>query len=609
MYIRKTTIKTKKNGQTYHTYRLVESVRTEKVVSQRTLINLGKNFPYPEELWPVLAGRIQDIVYGQKTLIPLPMELEEGAQRYAALLIQTRGQNIQDDAAAIEDYQEVDLNSLEMTRPRSVGCEHAALSAANQLQLKEILASLGLTTPQIAAALGAVIGRMCNPGSELAIHNWLQNRSALGELLDYDYGNLSLTRMYQISDLLLKHKKTLEDALFAKQCAMFGLTETITLYDLTNTYFEGGGQANDLASYGRSKEKRSDCPLVTLALVLDSSGFPKRSEVFAGNISEPGSLAEMLRRLEQPAATGILPQIKPTIVMDAGIATQDNIDWLKEKGYKYLVVSRKRHREFSPDDAVLVREDKAGTVRVQKVINAAGEVELYCHSSLREQKETAINNLFMKRLEEALQKLSLGLTKKGCIKKYDKVMEQIGRLKEKYSVAAKSYQITVAKDEKSGHATLLTWVRNCPENTADAHPGVYCLRSNQDTWDEATLWRTYTMLTELESVFRSLKSELGLRPVFHQTTDRVKSHLFITVLAYHLVHTLRFQLKRKGINDSWASLRKTLSAQHRITASMKCRNSEIVHVRKSTRPEPAQQIIYDALTLAHFPGKTIKLRE
>ncbi len=172
MYIRKTTTKTKKDGQTYYTYRLVESFRSVKGVRQRTLLNLGKNFPYSEDHWPKLASRIHDILYGQKTLFALPVKLELAAQHYAALLIQTKGQNIQNTAPAAEDYRDVDINSLEMIRPRSVGVEHVALSAAKQLQLEETLTGLGLTKPQIAAAFGAVIGRMCNPGSELAAYNW-----------------------------------------------------------------------------------------------------------------------------------------------------------------------------------------------------------------------------------------------------------------------------------------------------------------------------------------------------------------------------------------------------------------------------------------------------
>ena len=606
MFIRKTTIKNKKNAEPYYTFRLVESVRTQKGVRQHTLLNLGKNFHHPKENWPDLARRIEDILYGQKSFIPINPELEETAQHCAALIIQARGV-VKDEQTS--DYRCVDVDSLRMTRPRSVGTEHLALSIAKQLHLEEQLENIGFTKPQIAAAVGVIIGRMAKPGSELATHEWLRNRSGLGELLDYDYQKLPLKKLYQASDQLLKHKDALEKHLYEKQSSLFALEKTITLYDLTNTYFEGGGKSNELAAHGRSKEKRSDCPLVTLAIVLDGSGFPIRSEVFAGNVSEPKTLSQMIKTLESSASTAnhLSHQSKPAVVMDAGIATEDNIEWLKEQGYKYLVVSRKRKREFCEEEAVLVKEDRDGTVKVQKVIDEkSGETLLYCHSSKREKKEAAIKNLFSTRFEQALQKLTDGLAKKGCLKKYDKVLERIGALKQRYSKAAKHYRIIVNKDDKSGNASSITWTRKEAENTTDSLSGVYCLRTNLDSWNESALWHTYTMLTELEAVFCSLKSELGLRPVFHQVTNRVSGHLFISLLAYHLAHTIRFQLKQKGINDSWAKLRDRLIGQERITVSMRSKNGEMVHVRKTTHPEPRQMEIYAALNISPNPGRTVK---
>ena len=617
MYIRRTTIKSRKNGEPYYTYRLVESVRTSKGVRQRTLLNLGSNFSCPRESWPDLARRIGEIISGQKQLFPPVSDLEDAAQRYAALIIQSknRADGIDGDSTTSSDYRNVDISTLEFMRPRSIGTEHVAYEALQQLQLDKKLQELGLNKHQLCTAIGTVIGRMIEPGSELSTHYWLQNHTGLGELIGYDYESMKLTRMYQISDILLKHKQELEQHLYERQRSIFQFEETITLYDLTNTYFEGSGKYNNLAAHGHSKEKRTDCPLVTLGLVLDSSGFPIRSEVFAGNASEPQTLAKMikglkgspLRQAERTEQQQLFKQGKPTIVMDAGIATEDNINWLKKERYHYLVVSRKRHREFSEKEAVVVKKDKDCTVKAYKKINdKTGEVELYCHSTRRENKERAIYNRFSTRFEEALDKLDSGLHKKGCVKKYDKVLVSLGRLKQKYSRAAKNYRITVNKDKKTGNAVRIIKKRKELPNSTDSYPGVYCLRTNQNTWDESTLWRTYTMLTDLETVFRSLKSELGLRPVFHQKTKRVSGHLFITLLAYHLIHTIRCQLKMKNIHSSWSDLRKQLKGQDRITVSMNCQNGETVHIRKSTRPEPRQQVIYNALGLTHYPGRTIK---
>ena len=615
MYIRRTTIKSRKTGEPYYSHRLVESVRTEKGVRQRTILNLGKEFPYARALWPDLACRIDEIISGQMSLFKLSTELETAAQRYAALIIQSRNRadDIQNDKTGSDAYHNVNIDSLELMRPRSVGPEHVCYEVFSQLQLSRKLKELGFNKHELSAAIGTIIGRMSEPGSELATHYWLQNHSGLGELIGYDYEGMSLTRMYQISDLIYKHKEEIERHLYVRERSLFQFEETITLYDLTNTYFEGSCKFNELGAHGKSKEKRSDCPLVTLGLVLDSSGFPKRSKLFAGNASEPHTLEDMLKGLEESLEPvdekqqQLFKKNKPIVILDAGIATEGNIEWLRKKQYRYLVVSRKRHREFSEDKAVKVKQEKDYTVKVYKTSNEeTGEVELYCHSTRREDKERAIQDRFSTRFEEALKKLDTGLHKKGCVKKYDKVIEKLGRLKQQYSKAAKNYKVVIKKDKQTAKAIRIIWEKKQSPDSADSHPGVYCLRTNLDTWDESVLWRTYTMLTDLEAVFRSLKSELGLRPVFHQKTRRVSSHLFITLLAYHVVHTIRHQLKKKRIHSSWSDLRKQLRGQDRITVSMRCQNGEMVHVRKSTRPEPRQQNIYDALNLSHYPGRTIK---
>ena len=601
MYIRKTQCQKKKAGGHYFTYRLVESRRTEKGVRQRTLLNLGVDFSLPREQWPDLTKRIEDILRGQQSLLDIDCDIERLAQGYASRII-ISDQDVSDPDNI--DYREVDLDSIEMSRPRSVGGEHVTLEALRFLGLDEKLGRLGFNGPQTAAALGTIIGRACAPGSELATHAWLRERSGLGELIDYDFEGLSLYGMYQVSDQLLGKKAALEQYLYERECSLFGLQETITLYDLTNTYFEGQSKGNALAAHGHSKEKRSDCPLVTLGLVLDSSGFPKRSHVYEGNVSEPATLSEMIHKLE---STGIPALQKPMVVMDAGIATQENIDWLTNHQYPYLVVSRKKHREFDESESIIVKQDAECTVKVQKVIDdETGETLLYCHSSQREKKERAIGTLFSRRFEDALQHLDDGLTIKRRLKKYDRVVEKIGRLKQQFSKAAKLFTVTVTKDDKSGNAGKITWQRKPAPDTTDTYPGVYCLRTSQTGWDESTLWKTYTMLTDLEAVFRSLKSELGLRPIHHQIAKRVSGHLFITVLAYHLVHTIRFRLKQMDNHSSWSSLRKILSTQSRVTVSMQCKNGSTVHVRKSTRPEPNQQEIYSALGLKSHPGRSIK---
>jgi transposase len=597
MYIRCTTIKSKQSGDPYTTYRLVESERINGKVKQRTLINLGRHFDVPKSKWSDLSSRISQLLTAQDTLFSaeLTEELEGMAQRYAAQILAVRSV----PSESTETFESVSVDSVELVRPRHVGVEQLALHALKQLHLEEKLKALGFNRHQLAGAIGNIVARMAFPTSELATHDWLQHRSGLGELIDYDFEGMGLHRLYQVSDLLWKHREALELHLYQQEVSLFNLNETITLYDLTNTFFEGEAKSNAKAKRGRSKEKRSDCPLVTLALVLDGSGFPRKSQIFSGNASEPQTLQEMLE--------GLNGRVGSTVVLDAGIATEDNIQWLLENGYHYLVVSRKRKRNFDEDKATIIKDCPGQTIKVQRHINEeTGEIELYCHSLMREKKEQAIQDRFAERFEAALQSLTNGLQKKGTTKRYDKIVERIGRLKEKYAQAAQHYEIIVTPDPDSEKALTIAWTRLEKPHSQATHPGVYCLRTNLTDWDEETLWHTYVMLTDLESVFRSLKSELGLRPIYHHKEARVSGHIFISLLAYHLVHTLRCQLKSQDIHDSWQTLRAKMKNQQRVTVVLKREDGKMIHVRKATQAEAHQKEIYDALGISAQPGSIQK---
>jgi transposase len=596
MFIRCTTTRSKQSGDTYQTYRLVENERIQGQVKQRTLLNLGRHFDVDKSQWAELADRISQLLSSQGSLFSLTLEpdLEAKAQRYAAQILASRS-----TATTDSEFTSLSVDSLELVRPRRVGIEHLALHALSQLKLDEKMRALGFNRHQLAAALGTIVARMAAPASELATHQWLQQRSGLGELIGYDFEGMGLDRLYQVSDLLWKHHAELETHCYRQELSLFQLDETITLFDLTNTFFEGTAKDNETAKRGRSKEKRNDCPLVTLGLVLNGDGFPRRSQIFSGNASEPETLQDMLTGLQATPAT--------TVVLDAGLATEDNIRWLKDQGYYYLVVSRKRKRLFNEHEAVLIKDLPNQQIRVQRICNEqTGEVELYCHSQAREEKERAMHSQFAERFEAALQSLADGLPKKGATKQYDKVLQRIGRLKEKYAPAAQYYAITVTKDDASGKANAIQWARLNKPHSRASHPGVYCLRTNQNNWDEATLWRTYTMLTDLEAVFRSLKSELGLRPIYHQIEKRVNGHIFITLLAYHVVQTLRTQLKAQDIHDSWQTLRAKMENQQRITVAMKRADGKTIHLRKATRAEPHQEAIYQALGIPMQPGSVQK---
>ena len=606
MFIRRTQTRNRTDGEPYWTYRLVETSRAGSTVKQTTLLNLGCHFDLPKQEWPALARRIDELLRGQRPLLDATMS-ETGqalAHRYAAQLIALRpsAASITPAQAAMADpgepgrYQEVDLDSLDLVRPRSVGVEHAALSVMRQCGFEDKLAELGLNRPQIAAAVGNIIARMAHPGSELATHAWLQQRSGLSDLIGFDFEAMDLNRLYRASDALYKRREALQDHLFAQAQSIFGFGQTITLYDLTNTYFEGMAAGVSKAKRGHSKECRSDCPLVTLAMALDGSGFPRRAQVFAGNASEPATLKDMLTSLGAPLGA--------TVVMDAGIATEANLTWLRAQGYHYVVVSRLRERQFDPALAIEVQSAGDVTIKIQRVLDAQGHALLYCHSPAREQKDRAIDAAKAAGFEAVLLKLVAGLSKPRGTRDVARIMERLGRAKQRFSRAAQHYQVEVAKDDTGTQVRAITWTKRIKPGSAAMHPGVYCLRTTLVELDDATLWRTYTMLTNLESVFRSLKTDLGLRPVFHQIDRRVEGHLFISVLAYHFVHTLRLQLKARGIEDSWQTLRETLATQQRVTATLQRRDGRAVHVRKATRPEPHHQKINEILGLAPNPGGT-----
>jgi transposase len=611
MFIRQTRTNYIATGENYFTYRLVRGERVAGKVRQVTLLNLGRHFPIKQQHWPLLCSRIEQLLHPQADCAPVrcTAHLERAAQRYVGQLIARAPLAAAADTPAVDassasaDAQsavQVEIDSLVLTQPRAVGVEHVALHAVTELGLVEKLSALGVNGVMRACILGNLIGRMAQPASELATWNWLQTQSALGELLEVDFNSLSHMRLYRASDLLMHHREAIEHHVFGALRTLFSLEETVTLYDLTNTYFEGQAAGNAKAKQGRSKEKRSDCPLLTLGLVLDGSGFVRRSRTFSGNVGENTTLEEMLTGLQAPAAA--------LVIMDAGIATQANLDWLVAHGYRYLVVRRGGARQFDDAKAVSIETAGGAKLRLHKQFSADGqEVQLYCHSEGRQAKETAMVGRFTKGFEQGLQKIAAGLTKPRGEKRHAQLLERIGRLKQKSHGASQHYQLTLSTDETGKTVTGLTWEKHLVAGTMATHPGVYCLRSNELAWDEAKLWGTYMMLTDLESVFRSLKSELGLRPVFHSKEDRSDGHLFITVLAYQCVQLLRTKLKAAGINESWASLRQTLCVQRRVTASLRRSDGGMVHLRKSTVAEPALMAIYDALGVNALPGGTRKL--
>ena len=330
--------------------------------------------------------------------------------------------------------------------------------------------------------------------------------------------------------------------------------------------------------------------LVTLALATDEGGFPRRSSVLPGNVSEPGTLLDALDSL----VTEDEGENKPTVIMDAGIATEDNLAALRERDFHWITVKRggvkpDQVEAMKTQDPDATFETKSGhEVRAWKLSrDHENEAQLCIWSQARQEKDEAILAKKRKSFEADLADLHKGLSKPRCTKKYEKILERLGRLKERYALVNHHYDITVTK-APDGKARAVTWKRNAAYDARDARTGHYVLRTSHTEWSAEDTVRTYWRLTELEATFRSLKSELGLRPIWHQLSKRIEGHLFIAVLALYGVNVIRTRLAAHGIHYKWATLRHKLGRWQRATTAMTTTGGSRIEVRCDIRPDPAR---------------------
>lgn len=603
MFIRKTKNTHPKTKKEYFVYQLVESVRTERGPRQRIILSLCSDLGVSDEDLQLLANRIEEIFLGTSSLLPYPDEIERLAQQYASQLIHRLSKSDMPESPPLEtEYQSIDIQTIEQQEPRTVGAEHLALYFASQLQLAKKLCELGFSEREIALSLGTIIGRAVFPASERATHEWLSKRSGLGELIDFDFQNTPLNQLYKISDRLLEHKETLEKHLECTQQAIHGYKSTMVLYDLTNTYMEGQAKGNGKARHGVSKENRTDCPLVTLGLVVNEHGFATRSAFLPGNISEPETLQQMVKALNHSCDL-----FKPTVILDAGIATEDNLKWLREHGYGYVVSARQNAPSTEIEEPLVPVGDPEKTqVRAALIKNDGGEERwLYCESEAKRAVATQMKEAFQRRFEADLTKMQEGLAKPKGRKKYPKILERIGRLREKHKRVSSCYEITVEASDDGKMATAIQWSLN-PEKLEDRLNGYYFLRTNLIHLGPEALWELYDSIRTVEDAFRFMKSSLGMRPVYHQKEHRVDGHLWITILAYHLIQACLYQLRRQGISHLWQTVRNRLSTRMRVTIRAQTKEKQTFYHRSTTKAEEGQRQIYQALGLTTQILKSVK---
>lgn len=608
MFIREAS-KTAK-GKTYVQHQLIRSVRTPAGPRQRVELNLGV-LDVPREKWKELADAIESYVHNQPSLFLTDLTIDGLAKHYANMIIRRRIREFGERSEVAEEPQRdqrdlvtIDVKSEKKQDSRTVGPEHVALCQMARYQFDRILRNCDFQGTQIALAKMLVAGRMVHPASERETARWLNDHSALGELLGVEqrvYDNA----LHRVANLLWEQHDRIEQQLAQAARDAFQLPDTILLYDLTNTYFESNKKSSQIARLKKSKDARHDRPLITLALTIDSEGFPKRSRVLEGNISEPGTLEHVLDQLH--AAEPDLFE-KKTIVIDAGIASEENLQLIRAKGFHYVAVSKKKMLEDSfwengtEADVVLANGKSVLKTKLTKV---NGEAFLRCHSPEKEEKERSILQRRLTKFEEGLTKLDAGLRKKGTRKGYDQIVERIGRLKEKHGVGT-LYEITVSRNRDS--ATAIAFHKNPKGEAKERHVGEYILRTSRCDLPHEGISRIHRSLTLVENSFRSMKSELGIRPNHHKRDDSSVAHIFITVLAYHIVAGVLKKLRSHGIQYSWASIREVLSNHERSTSTFTTAEGDTLHIRSSTGPTLEHAAIYKALGIKHqpLPRKTVR---
>jgi transposase len=599
MFIKKTLKNDRSTGKDYSSYYLVESYRTDRGPRQRTLLYMGSEIALHEDKHKFLAQRIEEIVAGQQSLFPCTEEIERLAHIYASQLIRhlstpKESQVNREVRDLTPEFISIDVNSIEKSEPRSVGAEHLMLKMADQLQLPQQLEKLGFSKTEVAIALGSIIARAVFPKSERSTYDWLCKRSGIGELLDFDFKKTSLDKLYRMSDKLLSNKEALETYLECVEGKFHGYKSTIALYDLTNTYMEGQAKSNPKAAHGCSKEKRNDCPLVTMGLVMNEHGFLNRTSIFPGNASEPKTLEEMIEGLNAHQSL-----LKPTIILDAGIATQDNLAWLRKNGYTYVVSARQDAPSIDLEGDLEPVGDLNDFVKAALVKSEDNceEKWLYCESEAKSAVASQMKNSFKTRFESDLLKLSEGLFKSKGRKKYTKVIERIGRLKEKHKRISGCYEIDVVPSTDGTTAVAVNW-KILDEKMSDKLTGSYFLRTNLIASSSKDLWQLYNTLRGIEDAFRFMKSSLGLRPVYHQKEHRVDGHLWITIMAYHLIQNCLYQLNKGGISYQWTSIRDIMMGRIRVTMQAKTEDGKTLYHRSSTKAEEDQKKIYNILGIS-----------
>lgn len=574
MYLRHTT--RRKDGKTHVYWRLVRSVRRGRKVVQETVAQLGE-----------LDG--------------------EGRARAENLARNITGRAPQHDQRQLFDHREwteplaVKLDEVRLERSRSFGTVWLGWLLWRALKLDEVLNELmptgreKVSWAEVIAIL--VIGRLCEPSSELHVAECWYRTTALEDIVGVGIDKIYDERLYRALDRLMPQKEAIEKHLVKRLGELFDLDYDLLLYDVTSTYFEGVADP-EIAQRGYSRDHRPDCVQVNIALVVTRDGMPLGYEIFSGNTTDVTTVQQIVERMEERFG-----KVNRVWVMDRGMVSAENLAWLSSTQRRYVIGTQrselKRWAKELADktDWRQIRDD----VEIKICRGPEGkETFLLCRSASRKEKEKAMHQRFSKRIEEGLESLGRRIEKSKIPLERGELERQIGRLLGTNSRASARYLITLSKDQSTPAKLKLKWnIRKEWEDWSQLGEGTYILRSNIEEWTDEELWRTYIQLSEAEAAFRIHKSDLCIRPIWHHKQSRIKAHILICFLAYALWKTLQKWQSRAGLGDSPRTILTELSRIHSadIVLPLADSSNHELRLRCVVRPEHEQQMLLQRLGL------------
>ena len=604
MFIRQVKKQRSKSSKVFYQYTLAQTSRIDGKVKQRTILYLGsekllENKTNRDFVLSILKSKI----FNQPELFlqDIPRELKVLALQYYDKYCIKYEQYDENPTSIppppkVSEFHNIDIKGLEVENVKEFGTEYLCTQMLDKLGLGDYFTTLGMSDEQTKKALISIVSKAIYSASEYKTSQIIEMNSELSSLYNYEK-SISHKQLYTISDLLYKHKSSIDKYLYNRITDMFDIKDKLVIFDLSNTYFETRKDQSKIAKYGRSKEKRSDCPLVVFSGVINSQGFIRHSRIYEGNKSDMATISDMIKDLEEHSS----PDVQHTIVIDAGIATDGNLEEIDRKGYRYVCVSKKRIKDYPVDtsEPKTIKLTDRGKNEVElSIFKPAGynDTWMYVESEAKRKKEASMNLKLKQAFEEDLDSIKSAFSKKGGTKLINKVWERIGRAKQKHNRVSARYKLEVT--EKEGKAIDLTWTITENKIKDDKSKGVYFIRTNYQKTEEGELWDIYNTIREVEATFRSLKSDLNLRPVHHQNDERIEAHLYLTMIAYQLVNTIRYMLKQKDINYDWKNIIRIMSTQKIQTLKLPT-DKKVMHIRKPSTPITEARQIYDATNCKH----------